>query len=317
MNLQQLRIVRETVRRDFNLTSVAEALFTSQPGVSRHIKELEDELGVDIFVRHGKRLTGLTEPGRELVGVVERIVLDSRNLKQIAAQFATRDRGQLAIAATHTQARYSLPPVVHAFRHEYPNVHLVLHQGSPKEIAALLADGSVDLAIATEVLDQIPELVTFPAYSWHHALIVPTGHPLTNQHIVDLATLADYPIITYHEGFTGRSQIDQAFARAGLVPDIVLAAIDADVIKTYVELGLGIGIISAIAFDPRKDTGLTLLPAGHLFGLNTTKIAIHGGTFLRNFVYRFVELLAPEINLEEVKRQVFATTAGDEPNGNR
>ena len=307
MNLQQLRILRETVRQDFNLTLVAEALFTSQPGVSRHIKELEDELGVEIFVRRGKRLTGLTEPGKELIGVVERIVLDTRNLKRIADQFAARDKGQLVVAATHTQARYALPTVIRDFKREYPGVHLVLHQGSPREIAELLVAGEADLAIATETLDQTPEVVTFPAYSWHHALIVPDGHPLAGQLPLRLEDIAEHPIVTYHEGFTGRGQIDLSFAKAGLVPDIVLSAIDADVIKTYVELGLGIGIVAAMAFDPRKDAGLALLPAEHLFPTQTTKIAIRSGNYLRDYAYRFVELLTPEMDQAEIKRRVFPT----------
>jgi LysR family cys regulon transcriptional activator len=305
MNLQQLRILRETVRQDFNLTLVAEALFTSQPGVSRHIKELEDELGVEIFIRRGKRLTGLTEPGKELIGVVERIVLDTQNLKRIADQFSARDRGQLVVAATHTQARYALPAVIREFKREYPGVHLVLHQGSPREIAEMLASGEADLAIATEKLDQTPDVVTFPAYSWHHAVIVPDGHVLVTQQPLRLEDIAEHPIVTYHEGFTGRGQIDASFAKAGLVPDIVLSAIDADVIKTYVELGLGIGIIASMAFDPRKDAGFTLLRAEHLFPTQTTKIAIRSGTYLRDYAYRFVELLTPHLDQAEIKRRVF------------
>lgn len=305
MNLQQLRIVRETVRQDFNLTTVAETLFTSQPGVSRHIKELEDELGVDVFVRHGKRLTGLTEPGKELIGVVERIVLDAQNVKRIAAQFSARDRGQLVVAATHTQARYALPAVVREFRREYPGVHLVLHQGSPREIAAMAAAGEADIAIATETLDATAALANFPAYTWHHALIVPADHPLGASPRLTLAEIAEHPIVTYHEGFTGRGQIDAAFAQAGLVPDIVLSAIDADVIKTYVELGLGVGIIAAMAFDARKDAGLTLLPAEHLFPAQTTKIGIRIGNYLRDYAYRFVELLAPQLKPEAVRQRVF------------
>jgi LysR family transcriptional regulator, cys regulon transcriptional activator len=305
MNLQQLRIVRETVRQDFNLTTVAETLFTSQPGVSRHIKELEDELGVEIFVRRGKRLTGLTEPGKELISVVERIVLDTQNVKRIAAQFSAHDRGQLVVAATHTQARYALPPVIREFRREYPGVHLVLHQGSPREIAAMAAAGEADIAIATETLDTTVELATFPAYTWHHAIIVPAGHPLGVSPRLTLSEIAEHPIVTYHEGFTGRGQIDAAFAQAGLVPDIVLSAIDADVIKTYVELGLGVGIVAAMAFDARKDTALTLLPAEHLFPAQTAKVGVRIGNYLRDYAYRFVELLAPQLKPEAVRQRVF------------
>lgn len=305
MNLQQLRIVRETVRQDFNLTTVAETLFTSQPGVSRHIKELEDELGVEIFVRRGKRLTGLTEPGRELIAVVERIVLDTQNVKRIAAQFSTRDRGQLVVAATHTQARYALPRVIRDFKRDYPGVHLVLHQGSPREIAGMAAAGEADIAIATETLDATPELATFPAYSWHHAVVVPDGHPLGVPPRLTLADIAEYPIVTYHEGFTGRGQIDAAFAGAGLVPDIVLSAIDADVIKTYVELGLGVGIVAAMAYDARKDAGLKLIAADHLFPVQTAKVGVRIGAYLRDYAYRFVELLAPQVGREELRQRVF------------
>jgi LysR family cys regulon transcriptional activator len=305
VNLQQLRIVRETARQEFNLTTVAETLFTSQPGVSRHIKELEDELGVEIFVRRGKRLTGLTEPGKELIGVVERIVLDTQNVKRIAAQFSSRDRGQLVIAATHTQARYALPNVIREFKRDYPNVHLVLHQGSPREIAEMAASGEADIAIATEKLAETPDLVTFPAYTWHHAVIVPDDHPLAVSPRLTLEAIAEFPIVTYHEGFTGRGHIDSVFAKAGLVPDIVLSAIDADVIKTYVELGLGIGIVAAMAFDARRDAGLKLLPADHLFAENVTRIGIRSGTYLRDYAYRFVELLAPALDRVEIKRQVF------------
>lgn len=310
MNLQQLRIVRETVRQDFNLTSVAETLFTSQPGVSRHIKELEDELGVEIFVRRGKRLTGLTEPGKELIGVVERIVLDSQNLKRIARQFSARDRGSLAVSATHTQARYVLPGVIREFRREYPQVHLVLHQGGPKEIVDTLMAGDADLAVATEMLDTIPEFVTFAAYEWHHAVIVPEGHPLAGRKPLRLEDIAEFPIVTYNAGFTGRVRVDEAFAATGLEPDIVLTAIDADVIKAYVELGLGVGIAAAMAFDSRRDAGLTLLPAEHLFPGNVARIGVRSGTYLRDYAYRFIEILAPHLKADEVRKKVFPTEDG-------
>ncbi|MCX6131502.1 MAG: LysR substrate-binding domain-containing protein, partial [Proteobacteria bacterium] len=241
MNFQQLRIVRETVRRDFNLTDVAAALFTSQPGVSKHIKDLEDELGLEIFVRRGKRLLGLTEAGKELIDVVERILLDAQNLKRIADQFSSRDEGHMLIATTHTQARYVLPEVIKRFKQSFPKVHLSLHQGSPREIASMVANGEADLAIATECLDKVSEIVAFPCYSWHHAIIVPKTHPLCDLQELSLQAISEYPLITYQEGFTGRYQIDAAFAAAGLTSDIILSAIDADVIKTYVEVGLGVG----------------------------------------------------------------------------
>lgn len=303
MNFQQLRIVRETVRQNFNLTEVADALFTSQPGVSKHIKDLEDELGVELFVRKGKRLTGLTEPGRELIGIVERLLLDAQNIKQLADQFTQKDEGQLVIATTHTQARYALPAVVKRFKADFPKVHLVLHQGSPEEIVSLLQSGQADIGIATEALGQAEQIVTFPYYQWHHAVIVPEGHPLAAEKSLTLAQVAAYPIITYHEGFTGRSLIDQAFANIGLTPDIIMSALDADVIKAYVELGLGVGIIASVAYSQARDQGLQLLGSEHLFRANTTVIGARRGHYLRGFAYRFIELCAAEHTESVVKAQ--------------
>jgi LysR family cys regulon transcriptional activator len=304
MNFQQLRILRETVRQDFNLTTVANTLFTSQPGVSKHIKDLEDELGVEIFVRRGKRLLGLTEPGRELLTVVERILLDAQNARSIADNFSNRESGNLTIATTHTQARYALPEVIKRFKADYPKVHLVLHQGSPREIAELLSAGEADIAIATEGLASIPDLVSFPYYSWHHALIVPLGHPLTQLSAVTLADLADYPIITYHEGFTGRAKIDRSFAKAGLAPDIVLSAIDADVIKTYVDVGLGIGIIASMAYSPERDANLVRLDLPGLFEANTTRLALRRGAYLRNYAYDLILKLVPGLSEEKISETI-------------
>src|SRR5262245_20650671 len=225
MNFQQLRIVRETVRRNFNLTEVAGALFTSQSGVSKHIKDLEDELGVELFVRRGKRLLGLTEPGKELVGIVERMLLDAKNIKLLAEQFASSDQGELTVATTHTQARYALPQVVVKFKKLFPKVHLVLHQASPREIATMLLDGSADIGVATEALEENPDVVAFPYYSWDHAVIVPVGHELESINPLTLEALAEYPIITYDRGFTGRPRIDQAFEKAGIAPDIIMTAL--------------------------------------------------------------------------------------------
>ena len=301
MNFQQLRIIRETLRRNFNLTEVANALYTSQSGVSKHIKDLEDELGVELFVRRGKRLLGLTEPGKELALIVDRILLDTANIKRLADQFAGSDRGEILIATTHTQARYALPGPIAAFRKEFPNVHLVLHQGTPREIAAMLNDGTADIGIATEALEDTAEHVTFPFYSWHHGVIVPKGHPLESQTPVTLENIADWPIITYHEGFTGRPAIDAAFASANLAPDIVMVALDADVIKTYVEVGLGIGIVASMSYDESRDKGLTLLDTTHLFPKSTSRIALRRGRFLRGFAYRFIELCAPALNEKVIK----------------
>lgn len=301
MNFQQLRIIREAVRRDFNLTDVANALFTSQSGVSKHIKDLEDELGVEIFIRRGKRLTGLTDPGKELAEIVERMLLDARNIKRLADQFANRDQGQLTLVTTHTQARYALPKVVAQFKTAFPKVHLALHQAGPKEIVALLRAGEADIGVATEALEGEPDLATFPWYTWHHSVIVPVGHPLTRMTGLTLAALAEYPLITYHEGFTGRGSIDRVFADAGLLPDIILSALDADVIKTYVELGLGVGIIASMAFDPRKDSGLTLLDGAGIFPANTTHIAIRRGHYLRSYAYRFIEFCSEQLTEATVR----------------
>ena len=304
MNFQQLRIMRETVRQNFNLTDVANALFTSQSGVSKHIKDLEDELGVELFIRRGKRLLGLTEPGKELVQIVERMLLDAKNIKRIADQFSKTDEGSLTIATTHTQARYVLPPVVTKFKQTFPKVHLVLHQASPTEIVALLNSGDADIGIATEAIEGVPGLASFPFHTWGHAVIVPEGHPLTKLKKLTLEAISDHPIITYHEGFTGRAALDATFARAGLAPDIVMAALDADVIKTYVELGLGIGIVASLAFDPARDKGLRLLECDGLDSSNTTRIAIRTGQYLRGYAYRFLEYCSPVLGEETVRNAV-------------
>lgn len=306
MNFQQLRIVRETVRRNFNLTEVANTLFTAQSGVSKHIKDLEDELGVELFVRRGKRLLGLTEPGKELLPIVERILLDTQNIKHLGEQFSQKDKGHLAVATTHTQARYALPPVVTRFKQAFPKVHLELHQSGPKEIVSLLRSGQVDIGIATEALGDEDDLVSFPFYQWHHALIVPDGHPLVAKaEAIALEDLAEYPLITYHEGYTGRARIDAAFARAGITPDIVMSALDADVIKSYVELGLGVGIVAAMAFHPARDAGLTLLDVKGLFEVNTTRIGLRRGHYLRGYALRFIEYCSPALTEAKLREALF------------
>lgn len=301
MNFQQLRIIHETVRRNFNLTEVANALFTSQSGVSKHIKDLEDELGLELFIRKGKRLLGLTEPGQELVHIVDRMLMDARNIKSIADQFSNKDHGQLTIVTTHTQARYALPRVVTQFKQAFPKVHLVLHQASPTEIVTMLQDGRADIGIATESLAGVADFVSFPYYSWHHSVIVPVGHPLESVEPLTLEAVAEYPVITYHEGFTGRAKIDETFAKAGLTPDVVMSALDADVIKAYVELGLGVGIVASMAYDGHRDQGLKMLPSSHLFEENVTRIAVRRGHFLRGFAYRFIELCSEELTESVVR----------------
>lgn len=296
MNFQQLRIVRETVRCNFNLTEVASVLLTSQSGVSKHIKDLEDEIGVELYVRKGRRLLGLTEPGKELIGIVERMLLDTGNIMSLADRFNNSQSGRLTIATTHAQARYALPEVVKQFKQDFPRVHLVLHQVSPKEIVSMLLGGEADIGIATEVLSEVPTLVSFPYYCWRHTVIVPEGHPLLAVSPLTLEAVAAYPVVTYHEGFTGRNRVDQAFSEAGLEPDIVMSAMDADVIKTYVELGLGIGIIAQMAQDEERDSRLRFLEAQHLFASNTTHIATRKGHYMRSFAFRFMELCSPELS---------------------
>lgn len=303
MNFQQLRAVRETARLGFNLTEAAHALHTSQPGVSRQIRELEEELGIEIFVRAGKRLTGLTPPGEVLLPIVERLLLDADNLKQVGDEFVAQNSGRLSIAATHSQARYALPTVVRDFRAVYPQVTLELHQGSPRQVAAMLLSGEADIGVATEALAQYEQLVALPCYRWTHSIVVPPGHDLLKTDgPVTLQQLARFPIITYEAGYTGRTHIDEAFAKAGLKPSVVLSAMDADVIKTYVELGMGVGIVASIAFDAERDRTLRALDARHLFEVNLTRLAIRRGTWLRGYVYAFIESFAPTLTREVVQR---------------
>jgi LysR family cys regulon transcriptional activator len=304
MNFQQLRIIRETARCNFNLTEVGNVLFTSQSGVSKHIKDLEDELGVELFLRRGKRLLGLTDPGNELLVYAERILLDANNIKSLVEQYSKRDEGQLTVVATHTQARYALPKVITEFKKLYPKVHLKLHQAGPDEIVSMLLAGDADIGVATEVLGCVTQLDSFPYYSWHHAVIVPAGHPLDQGAALTLEALAEYPIVTYHEGLTGRTTIDRSFTNAGITPNIAMSALDADVIKTYVELDMGVGIVASMAFNPAKDTDLRLLKCDHLFDSNTTYIALRHGHYLRSFAYQFIELCSPALDKATVRARV-------------
>lgn len=301
MNFQQLRSVREALRCGFNLTEVAGVLHTSQPGISRQIRELEEELGVEIFVRAGKRLTGLTPPGEAVLPIVERLLHDAENLKRAGEEFSAQTSGRLSIAATHTQARYALPQVVRDFRQLYPQVTLNLHQGSPAQVAQMLLDSEADIGVATEGLAQYEQLVALPCYRWTHSVIVPPGHELLDGAPLTLERLARFPVITYNAGYTGRTHIDEAFARAGLQPEVVLSAMDADVIKTYVELGMGVGIVASIAFDPERDRTLRALDARTLFEVNLTRLAIRRGAWLRGYVYAFIEAFAPTLTRSVVE----------------
>ena len=301
MKLQQLRYLQAIARRGLNLSEAAESLHTSQPGISKQIRQLEDELGVEILVRHGKRVVEMTEPGRVILGITERILQDTENLKQVGREFRDQAAGTLTIATTHTQARYSLPKVVGAFKRRYPKVRLTLKQGSPPQLAEMVMAGEADIAIATEALDQYPRLLALAGYQWRHCVVAPEKHPLLKEARVTLEMLAQYPIITYDLAFAGRSHIDDAFRARGLVPDIVLSAVDSDVIKTYVDLGLGIGIISARAYDEKRDRHLRAVEVGHLFGTMTTRIAVRRGAALRGFTCVFIELFAPRLTRAAVE----------------
>ena len=301
VKLQQLRYIVEIQRQGLNVSEAAETLFTSQPGISKQVKLLEDELGVAIFERSGKRFTGVTEPGKTVLSIAERILREAENLKRASAEFATGDSGRLVLAATHTQARYALPIVVRDFVMQHPSVKLELHQGSPTQIADWVVAGEADLGIATEALDQYPQLVTLPVRQWSHCVIAPEGHPILKSQPLSLNELAKWPLITYDTAFTGRSRINRAFERIGAAPNVALTALDADVIKTYVSLGLGLGIISALAFDAQRDTGLCALDASHLFESNTTRLALRRGSYLRRYDYDFIGLFASHLSRRVVE----------------
>ena len=296
MNLQQFRFLREAARNKLNLTLAARALHTSQPGVSKAIIELEEELGVSIFARHGKRILGLTAPGQQVLMAAERIMDEVDNLKKLARDYAGSPEGTLRIATTHTQARYVLPDVVQRFVKKFPQVRLKMLESSPPQIATLVASGLADIGIATESLADAPGLKTIPVYEWQHVLIVPPGHALAkftaHPGKLTLKDVARHPLVTYEAHFAGRSRVDAAFSAAAIEPSIVLEAVDADVIKTYVRAGIGIGIIAGVALDAARDA-LVALPCGHLFGRNTTRLAVKDGAYLRGFAYQFIEILAP------------------------
>ena len=302
MNLHQFRFVQEAARRNLNLTEAAKALHTSQPGVSKAIIELEDELGVDIFARHGKRLKRITEPGQHVLKSIELIMREVTNLKRIGEQYSAQDSGTLSIATTHTQARYVLPVPVAKLRDSYPKVNISLHQATPHEVARMVIDEVAEIGMATESLADYPDLVTLPCYEWQHVLVMPTNHPLAQRERIGLEDIAHEPLVTYHPSFTGRGKIDAAFQTRKLQPRIVLEAIDSDVIKTYVRLGMGVGIVAEMAMrdDPVGD--LVVRPMGHLFGQNVARVAFKRGAYLRNFIYKFAELLSDRLSRDLVMR---------------
>ena len=302
MNLHQFRFVQEAVRRNLNLTEAAKALHTSQPGVSKAIIELEGELGIEIFARHGKRLKRVTEPGQHVLKSIELIMREVSNLKRIGEQYSAQDSGTLSIATTHTQARYVLPLPVAKLREAYPKVNVSLHQTTPDQVARMVIDEVAEIGIATESLAAYPELVTLPCYEWEHVLVLPPHHPLAQKERIGLDDIAHEPLITCHPSFTGRGKIDAAFAARRLQPRIALEAIDSDVIKTYVRLGLGIGIVAEMAMrdDPIGD--LVVRPVGHLFGQSVARVAFKRGAYLRNFVYKFAELISDRLSRDLVAR---------------
>lgn len=302
MKLQQLRFLCEVARRGLNVSEAAEALHTSQPGVSKQIRLLEEELGVKILVRHGKRVTEVTEPGRIILGIAERILHDADNLKKVGSDFSEKDSGSMTIATTHTQARYALPPVISRFIQRHPRVRLSLREGSPQQILELMNTGAADIAITTEAQELYEDLVTLPCSQWNRCVITPLRHPLLKQQKLTIENIARYPIITYDFAFSGNSPIKRAFDARGIKPNVSLTAIDADVIKAYVEMGLGIGILAKMAFDPARDHGLRLIDASHLFEASTTRIGIRRNAYLRGYVYDFIEMFAPHLSRAVVEK---------------
>lgn len=302
MKLQQLRYLCEVANQDLNLSRAARKLHTSQPGISKQIQLLENELGVEIFIRNGKRMVSITPPGQNIVEIAEKILREANNLKWVGQEFTNKDIGSLTVATTHTQARYALPPTIRQFTTRYPKVKLIIRQGNPTQISQLVTSGEADVAIATEAIEFFHELVMLPCYQWNRCIITPPEHPLLLLRNISLEAIVKYPIITYDFAFTGRSKINQAFEARGLVPNVVLTALDADVIKTYVELGLGIGIVAQMAFDPNRDKHLRSIDAGHLFESSTTRIGIRKNSYLRSYILDFIQMFSPQLNRITVKK---------------
>ncbi len=300
MKLQQLRYIWEVAHHDLNVSATAQSLYTSQPGISKQIRLLEDELGVEVFSRSGKHLTRITPAGEAILNTAGEILRKGESIKQVAQEFSNEKKGSLSLATTHTQARYALPSVIKDFIESYPDVSLHMHQGTPMQISEMAADGTVDFAIATEALELFSDLVMMPCYRWNRCVVVPKGHPLCNVGELTLEEVAKHPLVTYVFGFTGRSKLDEAFIERGLAPRVVFTAADADVIKTYVRLGLGVGIIAKMAHDEELDSDLVALDASHLFQSSVTKIGFRRGSFLRGYMYEFIEAFAPHLTKDIV-----------------
>lgn len=307
MKLHQLRYLHEVARQGLNITSAAEALFTSQPGVSKQIQLFEDELGLQVFQRNGKRLTGITEPGAQILALAAKVILDVDNIKRVGDEFTNVESGTLTIATTHTQARYKLPAAVKEFMSQYPQVKLNIHQGNPTQVAEQVASGDADIGIATESISNYDSLLCLPCYQWNRCVVVPHGHPLLTDGILTLEKLAAYPLITYDFGFTGGTLVSKVFSDANLSPNVVLTAIDADVIKTYVSLGLGVGLLANMAYDPERDAHLVRLDVSHLFPDSTTYLGVRKDAFLRGYMYGFIELIAPHFNRKAVDEALKAS----------
>ncbi len=312
MKLQQLRYLVEISRNDFSVSATARRLHTSQPGVSKQILALEDELGVTLFTRHGKQITGLSTAGEEILAMAEQVLHTTRNIRDLAQEYSDPKRGRLCIATTHTQSRYVLPPVIREFIGRYPDVNLNLQQGTPVQIAEMAARGMVDFAIATEAMELFSDLIMLPCYRWNRSILVPDGHPLLAlQRPLTLEDVARWPIVTYVFGFTGRSQLDEAFQHRGLTPNVVFTAADADVIKTYVRLGLGIGIVASMAYEEEQDIGLRALDAGHLFDDSVTRIGFRRNTVMRSYMRDFIQLFASQLEAPLLDRLLACRTQSE------
>ena len=311
MKLQQLRYMCEVARRGLSVSEAADALHTSQPGVSKQIRALEEELGVQVFVRNGKRLVAITEPGKAVIEIAERILTEARNLKRAGEEYANETLGILTIATTHTQARYALPASVTAFKQRFPEVKFIIHQGTPTQICEQVLEGEADMCIATEAISDYPDLISLPCYRWNRIVVVPPKHALLNVNPLTLEALAAFPIVTYDYAFANRSLIQKAFLNRGLTPNVVLTAHDSDVIKTYVELGLGVGIMAKIAYDPDRDRNLRIIEAGHLFESSTTRLGIKRGAYLRRYTYDFIEMFAPHLGRKTIEDAIYSKTKVD------
>ena len=311
MKLHQLRYIWEVAKQGLNVSQAAAHLYSSQPGISKQIRLLEEELGLQIFTRRGKHLVEITPAGLEILETSGEILQQIEKIQSLAQEHSDAHRGSLSLATTHTQYRYVLPPIIRRFIDKYPDVALHMHQGTPTQISAAAVNAEADFAIATEALELYTDLHMLPCYRWNRSILVPKGHPLLEESNISLYKIASYPIITYTFGFTGRSKLDESFDAQGLKPRVVLTAADADVIKTYVRLGLGIGIVASMAFDAEIDKDLVVLDASGLFEPSTTKIGFRRNSYFRGYMYDFIEMFAPHLNRDLVRRSLKAKSMAE------